>query len=84
MQNFNINEYISVQLTDAGRAELERQHEELRTEYPKAIATYLPPKEDVDGWSKWQGWCLMSTFGHMMQLGRDLPFFPAVKFDTQQ
>jgi len=30
---------------------------------------YTPPKEDANGWSKWQAWDFMATFGQFMRLG---------------
>lgn len=66
MARFNINDYVLVRLTDHGRAVHRRQHELLlghlreseRDKFP-----YVPPKEDEGGWSTWQLWSLMSTFG---------------------
>ena len=80
MKDFNINEYIAVQLTDAGRAEHKRQHDELKKVIPK-LGEYTPPKEDDNGWSKWQAWSLMNTFGHMVRPAFDPPFSTMVRID---
>lgn len=70
---FNINNYVMVKLTDYGRNELQRQHDELvkTTGYKGA---YQPPKTDSDGYSKFQLWDLMATFGHMIFNGCNPPF----------
>lgn len=70
---FNLNEYVRVKLTQRGR-NIHRQQwhavmDGLRTKYE-----YHDPDEDKDGWSKWQGWDLMQTFGPHMGMGVDLPF----------
>ena len=52
--DFNINDYVMVKLTDLGRAELQRNAENLRKYYPKITSEYTPPKEDENGFSKWQ------------------------------
>jgi hypothetical protein len=66
---FNINEYVKVKLTDAGRKELKKQHTDLYSRYHQTIPEYQPPKEDEEGYSKWQLWHLMSTFGDKLYLG---------------
>lgn len=57
----NINDYVLVRLTDVGKEILRKKGFSL-------------PKEDADGWSKWQLWSLMNTFGEYTQLGKDVPF----------
>lgn len=67
--NFNINNAVKVKLTDAGRKELKRQHDDLgiKKEY-KEIPT------DKDGYSSFQLHTLMNSFGHMMVMGVEPPF----------
>ena len=70
MVDFNLNDTVWVQLTDFGLAELEREHEVL---YGKlGMASYKPPRTNEDGWSKWQLWELMNTFGGVMRIGFEL------------
>ena len=64
---FNINSFVKVKLTDAGRIELKRQHDTLRSKHP-TIAKYVYPIE-TNGWSKWQLWSLMSKLGHLIYMG---------------
>lgn len=82
---FNLNSYIAVKLTDIGEAELKRQHEEFNKLCPQAnIGEYSPRRIDKDGYTKFQGWDLMSKFGHMMWLCKDLPFELDVKIDVDE
>ena len=73
---FNINETVRVRLTDIGRAELKRQHDELNARIiaigGKPFETWCP--EEVDGWSRWQLWRLMEQLGHLCHIGSDGPF----------
>ena len=78
---FNINNYVQVKLTDRGRNEHKRQHNELLNTSP-GIGPYRSPKEDAEGWSKWQAWDLISTFGHMIRMGIQLPFESTIRIDT--
>lgn len=78
MLEFNINEYVSVKLTDAGRAELKRQHDELCETFP-SMGEHTPPKEDKEGWCRFQGWVLMHTFGHMTRMASDPPFETTIR-----
>jgi len=79
MIEFNINEYVLVKLTKAGIDELERQHEELRLRLPKLSSKLPNRKEDEEGFTRWQLWSLMNTFGHMVGLGMEPPFDTNIK-----
>jgi len=74
---FNINSYVRVRLTDYGRALHRKKHDELNERLAargyKPFVSYSPPKEE-DGWSKWQMWHLMETFGRHVGLGVSSPF----------
>ena len=77
-REFNVNNYVYVKLTDLGRTELKRQHDKLEQMFPK-IGPHRP-KEEVDGWSKWQLWDLMHTLGGKMGLGFiDVPFETTIR-----
>ena len=71
---FNINEYIKVKLTPKGHEILEGNHDELTKKFPSIGFKYTPPEEDEDGYSKFQGWILMETFGPHMWNGCQMPF----------
>ena len=78
---FNMNNYVEIKLTDAGRAELKRQHDEL-AEYYASTRPYIAPTEDEAGWSRWQMHTVMNTFGHLMTCGFDLPFETDIKIKS--
>ena len=83
MQTFNINDTVHVKITAYGHAELERQHNELLLCVP-SLGPYTPKAIDDGGYSKFQAWSLMATFGHMMDLGTvSLPFELDIKLKTR-
>jgi hypothetical protein len=53
---FNINDHVFIRLTELGK------------KYVKETCGRLP-SEDGDGWSQWQLWDVMSTFGEHIHLG---------------
>lgn len=71
---FNINESVKVKLNDHGREILQRQHENLYRSIPGKRRAYTPRSTDADGWSTWQLWDLMNTFGPYVGLGMSVPF----------
>jgi len=70
---FNINDDVKVKLTETGREILREQHEELRGLWP-TFPGYEEPKEDKDGWTTYQMWCLMESFGQHVAMGLTMPF----------
>ena len=79
---FNINHYVWVQLTDFGRHVLKQQAEEFRRRYPKVTTEFKLPVETAEGWSKWQLYNLMNTFGKYLHLGAvHQPFETEIRFD---
>jgi ketosteroid isomerase-like protein len=84
MIKFNINHYVYVKLTDEGRTEVRHQHEQLYSMLPDNLkdTTFTPEKEDDQGWSRWQFWSLMNTFGLMMRMGQHLPFETEIRIET--
>ena len=71
MIEFNINNYVKIKLTTDGREILRK----------KGLDFYID-KEDQYGWSKWQLWNLLQTFGEHIFLGCDLPFESNIKILT--
>ena len=62
MIKFNINDDIKIQLKERGK---------------KILAVDRPNKrinEDKDGWSTWQLWEVIETFGDYIYNGCDMPF----------
>ena len=62
---FNVNDYVSVRLTDEGRKIAEDWY---------WIAPSFKVEEDEEGFSKWQLWNLMQIFGQHLYLGGPMPF----------
>lgn len=79
---FNINNYVRVKLTPLGREIHRKQHEDLNNQFPAARLTYRAPEEDADGWSKWQAWELMRTFGNDVWNGCKVPFETTIEILT--
>lgn len=78
--NFNINDYVWVKLTPYGKDALRKKHEELFSKtYP-----YVPPKEDSDGWSRWQMWDLMSQLGSTIWHGGKEPFHTQIRVEIKE
>lgn len=81
---FNINYYVRVKLTDHGRKLHRQQYRELYNQLPiTAMTPYTPPKEDDEGWSKWQLWDLMQRFGPYICISKPPPFETEIEFDVQ-
>lgn len=78
---FNINNYVSVRLTDEGREELKRQHDSFNLQLNGKLGEWKGVVEDSEGWSRWQMWDLMNRFGHMLSLGSVMPFDPLIRLD---
>jgi hypothetical protein len=74
----NLNHDVWVKLTDGGKAEHRRQYENFAEEWPELGVEYNPP-EETDGWSRWQLWCLMQTFGPKMCNGCNVPFETTIR-----
>lgn len=83
----NLNDYVWVQLTDAGRDIHRKNHAALFSGYVSrlpdfVVPKYVPPTEDAEGWSKWQLWVLMAEFGAHMHIGmRDQPMSTQIRLD---
>ncbi len=66
LASFNINNYVHVRLTAKGRNVLHSQKIKI-------------PSEDQNGFSKWQLWELMNTFGPYLHNGETVPFETTIK-----
>ena len=84
MKSFNINNTVKVKLTEHGKQMLERDHIEfwggrgMLDKFP-----YQPPKEDEDGYVKFQLWSLMYQLGKYCGLGREMPFDTVILIDEK-
>ena len=78
--NFNINQYVWVKLTPYGRECLRKNYDELASHFKDGLPwKFELPKEDADGWSKWQMHDLMDSLGKYVGMGRPLPFETNIK-----
>jgi len=78
---FNINDNVRVRLTEHGRKVLQQKRDELMCQLPHTPLTSRTPdslwynrpliQEDEDGWSEWQMWNLIETFGDY--IGMEMP-----------
>lgn len=76
---FNINHCVRVRLTDMGRELHAADHVKFWAQRLQNFP-YSPPKEDAEGWSKWQLWALMECFGQHVGLGMKEPMFTEIEF----
>lgn len=81
--DFNINDYVMVRLTDYGRALHRERFDELKAAFPRMTLEYQPKEEDEDGWSKWQAWDLIQSFGPNINMGGNLPFETTIRIITK-
>jgi hypothetical protein len=73
----NINEQVKVKLTDIGISILKSKRDELNAMIQSVGGKCLGEfelKTDVDGYSTFQIWDLMNTFGEYMVMGFNVPF----------
>lgn len=76
---FNINHMVRVRLTDRGREIHRARHDDLAARYELPYP-YVPPGVDDDGWSEFQLWDLMHTFGADLVMGLPVPFETGIEF----
>ncbi len=81
---FNINHTVRVKLTERGRLEHRKNHDEIAASFPNSKITYSPPAEDADGWSEWQLWDLMQHFGEITGMGSALCFETFIEFAVEE
>lgn len=67
----NLNEKVWIRVTPRGKTiwdEYEKRWADMLTIEPRPL-----PPVDADGWSEWQLWEVMKTFGQYMVMGLDPP-----------
>jgi hypothetical protein len=82
--DFNINGKVRVKLTDHGRKLLASNHAEFWAGVGREPYPYTPPKEDADGWSEWQLWCLMQELGRHIRMGSEAPFETTIQLQERK
>ena len=75
----NINQYVRVKLTDHGREILRRKHDERNNFAQGSLGEFIQPKEDENGWAKFQLWDLMNCFGSSIDMGKNVPFSTTIE-----
>ena len=70
---FNINNHVKVKLTVAGIVAMEKDHAVMKAMYPK-YPDFQMPRIDEKGYTEFQMWVLMETFGKHMTWGGPEPF----------
>jgi hypothetical protein len=78
----NMNDRVRIRLTDDGRRILadRRIHRVLAHQPTEEVV-----QEDENGWSYWQVWVLMQTFGQKLHHSSDqMPFEMGIEFDVVQ
>lgn len=81
--SFNANNYVYVKLTQKGLDILKKEHDDLKSFYGDKISDFEPPTGNKDGYSKFQLWVLMSTFGGDCFNGCDAPFETTFLIDKE-
>lgn len=62
----NLNESIKVKLTDWGKEIYYHQYDRINARFGKEIHKPEFPKEDENGYTKFQLWCFMELYGRYM------------------
>ena len=65
---FNMNETVKVQLTEHGHKIMKANHDKCFAHTKEPFA-FKRRKEDDEGWSEWQLWCLFREFGEHTTMG---------------
>jgi hypothetical protein len=82
--DFNINDYVHVRLTAHGRECLRKNYDELASFYGGKLSwKFKLPKEDAEGWSKWQMHDLMDQLGKYVGMGREIPFETKIRVEIR-
>lgn len=75
---FNLNEYVRVKLTAAGKEILRKKHaefvERLGDAMPDSYKVFTLPPEDENGYCRLQMWQLFSDFCEHIYMGCEPPF----------
>jgi hypothetical protein len=84
---FNINETVKVKLTEIGINHLKRRRKDLNEHVTSRGGVgfgELIIKTDENGYTSFQLWDLMNTFGEFMGLGSNPPFKTEIIIDTEK
>lgn len=82
-QNFNINDYVKVKLTEKGKRIYYHQFDDMNEVIQQINGNLIKPPElsyDDDGYVELQMWHLMEIFGRYLYNECDIPFETTIKF----
>lgn len=83
---FNVNNFVRVQLTEHGLKVHRAAYDVLFSHLPphaREHFPYLPPDTDKDGWSRFQMWDVLKTFGpHVWMTGKPC-FWMDIEFEVE-
>lgn len=82
-QDFNINDYVKVKLTEKGKYIYYHQFDNINQNIQEIGGIPLNPielKYDNEGYVEFQMWRLMEIFGEHLHNGCDIPFETTIKF----
>jgi hypothetical protein len=73
-KKMNINNTVKVKLNNYGLLILKDSWNDLRNDFPK-LQEWEPPKTDSNGYTEFQLWSFMESFGQYMYIGNpNTPF----------
>lgn len=81
---FNINENVAVRLTPLGEEIHRQRFDDFKERHPEAKLEYIAPTKDKEGWSTFQLWTLMQTFGSHIGLLRPEPFETTIRIENKE
>lgn len=82
-QDFNINDYVKVKLTDRGKYLYQHRFDDINSKIRRNGGEPIVPVEleyDNDGYVEFQLWHLMEIFGKYLFNGCVAPFETTIKF----
>lgn len=86
-QDFNINDYVKVKLTERGKYIYSHYYDDLNALIIKNGGKHLEPVEiqyDEEGYTEFQMWHLMKIFGKHLFNGCEVPFETTIKFKVDK
>lgn len=86
MKEINLNDHVWIRLTDKGRAMLREQDANWSRLYATSygrLAVAEKQEAENDGWSRWQLWSLIQSFGAALYLGCNPPFETTIRLESE-
>lgn len=81
---FNVNLMCRAKLTEAGVAQLRKNHDQINSCYKNdPLGEFKPPAVDAEGYTRFQLWSLMAELGPAISMGAQPPFCPEILLPAQ-